>query len=59
MFIGSIKDMKKIISALLSVMIFVMYSGASFAAQKASKIASPKAKKAPQAVTIQQNEATI
>jgi len=49
--------MKKIISALLSLMIFVMYSGVALAAQKTTKATSKQ--KAPQAVTVQQSEAAI
>ena len=54
--------MKKLISALLSLTIFVMYTGAAFAAvnTKSVKLASAKTtKSAPQAATIQQNEAHI
>ena len=51
--------MKKIISALLSLMIFVMYSGAAYAA-KAVKSAKPAAKtQAVQAVSVQKDEAHI
>ena len=55
--------MKKIISALLSLMIFVMYTGVAAAAPalgksaKGVKIASSKS--APQAATVQQTDAAI
>ena len=51
--------MKKIISALLSLMIFVMYSGTAYAA-KAVKSAKPaKPAQTTQAVTVQKDEAHI
>ena len=51
--------MKKIISALLSLMIFVMYSGTAYAA-KAVKSAKPaKHAQTTQAVTVQKDEAHI
>ena len=56
--------MKKFLSALLSLMIFVMYSGAAFAARAgvnkgAKSVKLSSAKQAPQAATVQQNEAHI
>ena len=51
--------MKKFISALLSLMIFVMYSGAAFAVTKTGKNAKPASKPAVQAATVQQNEAHV
>ena len=51
--------MKKIISALLSFMIFVMYSGAAFAVTKTGKGVKLASKPAPQAATVQQTEASI
>ncbi len=57
--IGSINFMKKILSMILSLTIFVMYSGAAFAVgSKGAKIASKPAQ-APQAVTVQKDEAHI
>ena len=51
--------MKKLISALLSLMIFVMYSGAAYAA-KTVKSAKPAAKtQTTQAVTVQKDEAHV
>ena len=47
--------MKKLFSALLSLMIFVMYSGAAFAAKNVKVTSKP----APQAASVQQNEAHI
>ena len=47
--------MKKFLSTILSLMIFIMYSGTAFAA-KSIKAA---AKSAPQAASVQQNEAQI
>ena len=55
--------MKKLISALLSLTIFVMYTGIAVAAPKVNKsvkVASAKTTKAaPQAATVQQDEAHI
>ncbi len=59
--------MKKIFSALLSLTIFVMYTGVAFAASKGATntkkgvktVATKSVKPAPQAATIQQNEAHI
>ncbi len=51
--------MKKIISALLSFMIFVMYSGAALAVTKTGKGVKLASKPAPQAATVQQTEASI
>ena len=50
--------MKKILSALLSLMIFVMYSGAAYAAPK-SKGVQVSSSKPAQAASVQQNEAHI
>ena len=50
--------MKKFLSALLSSMIFVMYTGVAIAAPKNLKLAA-KSTQAPQAVSVQKNEAHI
>ena len=59
--IGSINFMKKILSMILSLTIFVMYSGAAFAvgAGKNAKQASAKSAQTTQAVSVQKDEAHI